>query len=77
MAGQTPNPAFDPDSSEALRVRSDIFRRMSPAQKYQQLLDLQVLARDLKRAGVRTAHPQWSTSQIEKAVAEAFLYAAD
>lgn len=60
---------------EAERARIAAYRRMSPAQKWGEFTKIQALARDLKRAGVRSLHPEWSDEQVDEEVRKIFLYA--
>ncbi len=52
-----------------------ILRAMTPAQKLDAMQRIYNTARDLKAAGLRMQHPDWSDDQINAAVREAFLYA--
>jgi hypothetical protein len=52
-----------------------IFQSMSPEQKLKLVLRLYHSARVLKKAGLRTQHPDWTQEQIEQRVREIFLYA--
>jgi hypothetical protein len=52
-----------------------ILRAMTPAQKLRAAQRLWESARQLKAAGLRMQHPDWTEEQIERAVREAFLYA--
>jgi hypothetical protein len=52
-----------------------IFASMSPEQKLKLVLGLYHSAKKLKRAGLKTQHPDWSEEQIEQSVREIFLYA--
>jgi hypothetical protein len=60
---------------EAERARIAAYQRMSPAQKYAEFVKMQALARDLKRAGVKSLHPDWSDKQVDEEVRKIFLYA--
>lgn len=52
---------------------TEIIARMTPAQKLQASMRLYWSARELKAAGLRKEHPDWSEQQIAAAVREAFL----
>ena len=52
-----------------------VYLAMTPEQKLQVALDLYQSARELKAAGLRKQHPEWSTEQINQKVREIFLYA--
>jgi hypothetical protein len=53
-----------------------IYRAMAPAQKLALAARFQLGARDLKAAGLRSQHPDWSEEKIRSRVRELFLYAA-
>jgi hypothetical protein len=55
----------------------DVFRAMTPVQRIDEAMKLFVLARDSKRAALRTCHPDWSEEQICWAVIESFSDNAD
>ncbi|MCC6696738.1 MAG: hypothetical protein IT365_14000 [Candidatus Hydrogenedentes bacterium] len=59
------------DSSEYRKTLRD----MTPAQKLDAMQRIYNTARDLKAAGLRMQHPDWTEDQIEAALREAFLYA--
>ena len=46
-----------------------------PEKKLQLALDLYYSARELKAAGLKRQHPDWSTEKINQKVREIFLYA--
>ncbi len=52
----------------------EIFRRMTPEQKLRAAERLYWSARELKAAGFRAQHPEWSEAQVEKAVRDVFLF---
>jgi hypothetical protein len=52
-----------------------IYQSMTPEQKLGVALDLYHCAWDLKAAGLRAQHPDWSEKQIQDKVREIFLYA--
>ena len=52
-----------------------ILRNMTPAQKLDAMQRIYNTARDLKAAGLRMQHPDWTEDQIQAALREAFLYA--
>ena len=53
----------------------EILRRMTPEQKLIAAFDLYDTARELKAAGLRMQHPDWSEDQILKEVSRIFLHA--
>lgn len=52
-----------------------IYQSMTPEQKLRIALDLYHCAWDLKAAGLRAQHPDWSEKQTQEKVREIFLYA--
>jgi hypothetical protein len=52
-----------------------IFKKMTPEQKLRISTWLYWTARELKAAGLRRQHPEWTREQIDKKVREIFLYA--
>lgn len=59
--------------SEAEYIR--ILRAMTPEQKLRATAALNDLARELKAAGLRAQHPDWTEEQLRAAVREIFLHA--
>lgn len=53
----------------------EAFRRMTPAEKLRLAARFHHDARSLKAAGFKMLHPDWTDTQIDKAVREAFLHA--
>lgn len=56
-------------------IQREIYRRMTPAQKWQRLVDLDQTARALRRAGIRLLHPDWTDEQVEREVVRSILHA--
>ena len=48
---------------------------MTPEKKLQVALDLYYSAKELKAAGLKQQHPEWSAEKIRQKVREIFLYA--
>jgi hypothetical protein len=48
---------------------------MTPEQKLRVALDLYYSARELKAAGLKNQHPEWSEDDVRQKVREVFLYA--
>jgi len=59
----------------ALTRQLEIFRSMSPSERWQAARSLYWSARRLKAAYLRKQHPDWSDEQIEQAVKKAFQHA--
>lgn len=57
------------------KIQQEIFRKMSPEKKLQLAADLYFSARDLKKAALKSQHPEWSEKELNKAVTEIFKYA--
>lgn len=55
---------------EALRI----IRKLTPAQKLKAAQLLYDSARRLKAAALRALHPEWTETDVKRAVREAFLY---
>jgi hypothetical protein len=52
-----------------------IFKSMSPEQKLEIALRLIYSARELKAAGLRAQHPDWTEEEVSNRLREIFLYA--
>lgn len=48
--------------------------KLSPAEKLRTAIRIYWSARALKRAALVAAHPDWSSTQLDAAVREAFLF---
>jgi hypothetical protein len=60
---------------EAKSVQLAIYKRLTYAEKYKQLLELRAFAWSLKKAAVKADHSSWTEEQVEEKVREIFLYA--
>jgi hypothetical protein len=56
-------------------VQVEAFRRMTPAQKLQRVAELYHAGIQLKAAGLRLAHPDWSQDRAEHEARRSLLYA--
>jgi hypothetical protein len=56
-------------------VQIEGFKRMSPAQKLQMVSDLYAAGIQLRVAGLRSVHPDWSPEQLEFEARRSFLHA--
>lgn len=54
--------------------QKDRYRSMTPAQKWRVACELRRTAWNLRRAGVKQQHPDWTDEQVEQRVKESFLY---
>jgi hypothetical protein len=52
-----------------------IFQKMEPEKKLRVAQMLYYSARDLKAAGLRAQHPDWTEEKLKDRVREIFLYA--
>lgn len=57
------------------KVSAEIYHRMSVEQKWNESLRLRETAWQIKAAGVRARHPQWSDDVVQAEVKKIFLYA--
>ncbi len=53
----------------------ELYRLMSPSRKLQIALRLYYSARQLKEAGLRLQHPDWTEEELHEKTKEIFLYA--
>ena len=60
---------------ESKRVEREALRRLGPAGRLAVAQQLYQTARQLKEAGLRDQHPDWTDEQIREKVRELFLYA--
>jgi DUF1365 family protein len=51
------------------------FQTMTPEQKLKVALDLHHSAKEIKTAGLKSQHPDWTMDTIKEKVREIFLYA--
>jgi hypothetical protein len=56
-------------------VQIEGFKRMSPAQKLQMVCDLYQTGIQLRVAGLRTAHPDWSPERLDFEARRSLLHA--
>ena len=62
-----------PDEQTAERQFA-IFRAMTPERRLEVARQLWLTARELKRVGIRTLHPDWSDEQVDRELNHAFLH---
>jgi hypothetical protein len=60
---------------DAENRQHEIFKAMTPGKRWEQFLALRSTAWKLKRAGLRSQHPDLSEAEIEDMVRECFLHA--
>jgi hypothetical protein len=56
-------------------VQIEAFKRMSPAQKLQMVADLYETGIQLRVAGLRATHPDWSQERLEFEARRSLLHA--
>jgi hypothetical protein len=56
-------------------VQVEGFRRMTPAEKLQMVCDLYHAGIQLRMAGLRMAHPEWTQERLELEARRGLLYA--
>ena len=59
---------------EARQRQTEIYRAMTPEEKYRLIMELRAFAREMKRAGVKSMHSDRSDEQVEAEVREIFPY---
>jgi hypothetical protein len=70
------SPAAEPDHVRAAHAHQvAIFKAMTPQQRLQQALRMNRAMREWMAAGFRDRHPDWTESQLRRAVADRILYA--
>jgi hypothetical protein len=52
-----------------------IYRAMTPRQRMEQALRMNRMMRNLMAVGFRDRHPEWTETQIKRAVADRILHA--
>ena len=50
---------------QARQRRIEIYRAMPPAEKYRRIMELRAFAWEVKRAGVKSMHPDWTDEEWE------------
>jgi hypothetical protein len=60
---------------DAENRQHEIFRAMTPGKRWEQFLALRATAWKLKRAGLRSQHPELPEAEIEAMVRKHFLHA--
>jgi predicted Fe-S protein YdhL (DUF1289 family) len=58
---------------ESIRIAA--WRKMSADEKYNLFRVLMRSVRELKKAGIRLAHPDWTEDQVKRETARIFLHA--
>ena len=57
------------------KIRTEIYKNMTPLQKWEEVYRLRVMAWELKSAGLKAKYPEWSEEEIRREVRRIFLYA--
>eukprot|EP01041_Mallomonas_annulata_P033731 gene33731-biopygen25983 len=55
-------------TADARNVLSQVFRRMSPAEKFAMVEEMSNDARELARCGIRARHPEYDPDEVEHAL---------
>ncbi len=54
------------NNRRAKQLQIEIFRRMTPAQRFDCALRWTALTNELARSAIRTEHPDWSAARVER-----------
>jgi|LakMenEpi03Aug12_release.lakeMendotaPanAssembly.Ray.scaffolds.fasta_scaffold1151320_2 hypothetical protein len=57
-------------------IQQSIYGKMTPAQKWREVLRMREMALTMKRAFLREQNPTWSEQQIQTTLRKIFLYAS-
>jgi len=57
------------------KIRTEIYKNMTPLQKWEEAYRLRLMAWELKSAGVKAQYPEWSEEEVQCEVRRIFLYA--
>ena len=60
---------------EAEHIQTQIYKRMTPTEKWNECKRIRQFAWELKGAAVRMNHPEFSEDEVQSHVREIFLYA--
>ena len=61
--------------ADAEKIRTEIYRNMTPSQKLAEVQKLRDLAWAIKAAAIREKHPGWEEEKVQEEVRKIFLYA--
>ena len=67
---------IEKDDPQAIKKRTEIYRTMSPARKWEEFKRLRATAWELKKAALREKFPQLSDEELDQKVKKIFLYAS-
>jgi hypothetical protein len=73
--GEKEKRGIHPERADPMQI--DIYRRMTPEQKWDVAGALYDTARKLTEAGERMRHPDWTDEQVQRAVSRRMLLAGD
>jgi len=62
-------------SMDAQHIQIDIYKRMTPEQRWKEAVRLYWGARKLKAAALKAFHPDWDEPTIQEQVRKIFLHA--
>ncbi len=57
------------------KLQIEIFKKMSPAKKWQLTMDLYYSMRALKKAAIRQQNPNWDDKKVENELIKHFIHA--
>jgi len=73
MTDPRPKSGKSDTSPEARRVQYDLYRRMSPARKFQLIFDTYEMGKQLAMAGLRMRHPEATKEELWRLWAQQHL----
>jgi hypothetical protein len=56
------------------RIQIEIYKKMTPEEKWRVSMNLYYSAREFVAAAVRKSHPDWTPDQVHAEVSKRFLY---
>jgi len=65
---------FEP-FTDSEKMQWESYRSMTPGQRLEQAFRLREMAWTLKKAGLRSQHPNWTEAELENKVSRIFLHA--
>jgi hypothetical protein len=62
------NASMTDTSPEAQAAQTEVYRKMTPAQRLEIALDMSLAAREFALAGLRLRHPDWTETQLQREI---------
>jgi len=53
---------------KALAAQTEVYRKMTPAQRLEIAFDMSLAAREFALAGLRLRHPDWTEAQLQREI---------